>query len=98
MPPRTASTKNLRRAKKSLYGLRWLHDGAENHKTYAKGEFVRRPSDALYNRADALVAALGALPYVAQGFREVPIWAVRGSRWNGVPGDEQLEGLFMCVE
>jgi hypothetical protein len=59
---------------------------------------VKRPGDALYDRADALVAALGALPYVAQGFREVPIWAVRGSRWNGAPGDEQLEGSFMCVE
>ena len=47
--------------------LRYLKQGVEG---------VKRPGDALYDRADALVAALGALPHVAQGFREVPCLAV----------------------
>lgn len=59
---------------------------------------VKRPGDALYDRADALVAALGALPHVGLGFRELPIWGTRGNRWSGAPDDEQLEGSFMCVE
>jgi hypothetical protein len=58
---------------------------------------VKRPGKSLYDRADALVAALGALPHVTQGFRETPNWPTSGSRWNGTPGDEQLEGSFVCV-
>ncbi len=59
---------------------------------------VKRPRDPLYDRADALVAALGALPHVAQGFREVANWAASASRWSGAPGDERIEGTFTCVE
>jgi len=59
---------------------------------------VKLPGDALYDRADALVAALGALPHVARGFREVPRWPSRCSRWSGAQGDEQSEGSFVCVE
>jgi hypothetical protein len=59
---------------------------------------VKRPRDPLYDRADALVAALGALPHVAPGFREVPSWATSSSRWNAAAGDEQIEGTFVCVE
>ena len=59
---------------------------------------IKRPRDPLYDRADALVAALGALPHVALGFREVPSWATSSSRWNAAAGDEQIEGTFVCVE
>jgi hypothetical protein len=69
--------------------LRYLKHGVKG---------VKRPGDALYDRADSLVAALGALPHVAPGFREVPIWGAQCGRWNGAPGDEQLEGSFWCVE
>jgi hypothetical protein len=69
--------------------LQYLQDGVKG---------VKRPGDSLYDRADALVAALGALPHVAQGFRELLNWPATGSRWTAAPGDEQLEGSFMCVE
>jgi hypothetical protein len=60
---------------------------------------VKRPRDPLFDRADALVAALGALPHVTEGFREAPYWsAEHGRRWNGPPGAEQVEGAFVCVE
>lgn len=59
---------------------------------------VKRPGDALFDRADSLVAALGALPHVAPGFQEVLNWGTEGSRWNGAPGDERIEGSFVCVE
>ena len=59
---------------------------------------VKRPGSGLYDRADAFVAALGALPHVVQGFREMPNWATSGNTWNGAPGDEQLEGSFICFE
>jgi hypothetical protein len=68
--------------------LRYLKHGVKG---------VKRPGDALYDRADALVAALGALPHVAPGFREVMNWGAEGSRWSGAAGDEQLEGSFWCV-
>ncbi len=69
--------------------LRYLKHGVKG---------VKRPGDALYDRADALVAALGALPHIKQGFRELPNWAAHSSRWSAAPGDEQVEGSFMCVE
>jgi hypothetical protein len=69
--------------------LRYLKHGVKG---------VKRPGDSLYDRADALVAALGALPHVAPGFREVLNWGAKGSRWNGAASDEQLEGSFWCVE
>jgi hypothetical protein len=69
--------------------LRYLESGVQE---------VKRPGDALYDRADAPVAALGALPHVGQGFRELPIWGPRGSRWSAAPDDERIEGTFMCVE
>ena len=59
---------------------------------------VKRAGDALYDRTDALVAALGALPHVAQNFRERPNWGPQGSRWSGSPGHEQIEGAFVSVE
>jgi hypothetical protein len=55
---------------------------------------VKRPADALYDRADALVAGLGALPHVAEEFREVLGCLPSGGRWSGIPGDEQREGSF----
>jgi hypothetical protein len=59
---------------------------------------VKRARDPLYDRTDALVAALGALPHVARGFREVPNWVLPSSRWSAAAGDEQIEGTFMCVQ
>ena len=58
---------------------------------------VKRPGQPLYDRADALVAALGALPHVSDGFREVPNWATDQSRWTAAAGDDQVEGTFICV-
>lgn len=58
---------------------------------------VKRPRDPLYDQADALVAALGALPHTAQGFREVPNWPAGSGRWKADPGAHKLEGTFTCV-
>jgi len=58
---------------------------------------VKRPNDALYDRADSLVAALTALPYVADNFQEQSNWPISGGRWAGIAGEEQIEGLFTCV-
>ena len=69
--------------------LRYLRHGVKG---------VKRPGDALYDRADSLVAALGALPHVAPGFQEVLNWGAEGSRWKGAADEEQVEGSFMCVE
>jgi hypothetical protein len=69
--------------------LRYLRHGVRE---------VKRPRDPLYDRADALVAALGALPHVADGFRENTNRGTHPSRWNGASGAEQIEGSFVCVE
>jgi hypothetical protein len=58
---------------------------------------VKRPGQALFDRADALVAALGALPHVTGGFREVPNWPDKRHSWTGSPGDDEIEGSFVCV-
>jgi hypothetical protein len=58
---------------------------------------VKRAGDALYDRTDALVAALGALPHVTADFRERLNWGPQGSRWSGWPGHEHIEGSFTCV-
>ncbi len=58
---------------------------------------VKQPRKPLYDQADALVAALGALPHVAEGFRELPNWPAASDRWQADPGDEDLEGTFICV-
>ena len=59
---------------------------------------VKCPGHALYDRADALVAALGGLPHVDRSFRELPPWAAPEGRWIGNSGDERIEGLFTCVK
>lgn len=59
---------------------------------------VKRAGDSLYDRADALVAALGALPHVRPDFQEVVLWPSPGCRWSGEPGTEHIEGTFVCVE
>jgi hypothetical protein len=57
----------------------------------------KTPGQALYDRADALVAALGALPHVADDFHEVPNWAADQNRWTAAAGDEQVEESFTSV-
>jgi hypothetical protein len=59
---------------------------------------VKRPAQVIYDRADALVAALGALPHVSAAFHEDAGSAVHGRNWNGTAVDEQIEGRFTCVE
>ena len=59
---------------------------------------VKRPSHALYDRADALVAALGALPHVSPAFQEDTGRGIHGRNWSGTAADEQIEGTFACVE
>jgi hypothetical protein len=49
----------------------------------------------LYDKADSLVAAFGALPHVAQGFLELP-WR-GGGRWEGSDHDQLVEGSFTLV-
>lgn len=58
---------------------------------------IKRPRDPLFDQADALVAALGALPHAADGFRETASWPSGGSRWKADPGAEAVEGTFTCV-
>jgi hypothetical protein len=59
---------------------------------------VKRPTQSIYDRADALVAALGALPHVSLPFREAAHCGMHGKNWNGTADDERIEGTFLCVE
>jgi hypothetical protein len=59
---------------------------------------VKRPTQAIYDRADALVAALGALPHVSSVFHENVGCGTHGRNWDGTGADEQIEGTFTCVE
>lgn len=59
---------------------------------------VKRPTQSMYDRADALVAALGALPHVSHAFHETAHCGMHGRNWNGTADDEQVEGTFLCVE
>ncbi len=100
----TATISVLRAKKREADAERWLAPQAGLPEVQAVLRYlkhgvkgVKRPGDSLYDRADALVAALGALPHVAPGFREVLNWGAEGSRWNGAVGDDQLEGSFVCV-
>jgi hypothetical protein len=59
---------------------------------------VKRRAQSIYDRADALVAALGALPHASHAFQESAHCGMHGKNWTGKPGDEQIEGTFVCVE
>ena len=59
---------------------------------------VKRPTQSVYDRADALVAALGALPHVSSSFREAAHCGQHGKNWLGTTLDERIEGTFVCVE
>jgi hypothetical protein len=59
---------------------------------------VKRPTQAIYDRADALVAALGALPHASSEFHENGGCGMHGRNWDGTSADEQIEGTFTCVE
>jgi hypothetical protein len=59
---------------------------------------VKRPTQSIYDRADALVAALGALPHISHAFHETAHCGMHGRNWNGTADDEQIEGTFLCVE
>jgi hypothetical protein len=59
---------------------------------------VKRPTQSIYDRADALVAALGALPHVSHAFDEAPHCGMHGKNWEGIADDEQVEGTLVCVE
>jgi len=52
---------------------------------------VKRPNQSTYDRADALVAALGALPHVSNSFREAARCGMHGKNWNGAAEDAQIE-------
>jgi hypothetical protein len=59
---------------------------------------VKRPTQSIYDRADALVAALGALPYVSHAFEKSPYCGMHGKNWDGTADDERIEGTFLCVQ
>ena len=59
---------------------------------------VKRATQSVYDRADALVAALGALPHVSSKFHETAHCGQHGKNWSGTTIDEQIEGTFVCVE
>ena len=100
----TATISALRTANREIDVERALHLHETRPEVQAVLQYLRlgvkavkRPGQPLYDRADALVAALGALPHVAEGFREVPNWTTDQSRWYAAAGDEQVEGTFTCV-
>jgi hypothetical protein len=59
---------------------------------------VKRPTHSIYDRADALVAALGALPHISHAFHEGAHCGMHGKNWDGTADDERIEGTFVCVE
>jgi hypothetical protein len=59
---------------------------------------VKRPTQSIFDHADALVAALGALPHISGAFHEAAHCGMHGKNWNGTADDEQIEGTFLCVE
>lgn len=64
-----------------------------------QGVFAVKQRNALYDRADALVAGLSSLPYVLpQIYREVERLPRTAIRWHGNPGDDILEGRIAVVE
>lgn len=65
---------------------RYLQDGVRA---------VKQPRNSLYDRADALVAALTCLPHVHEDFREVEGWPHDSTRWSAAPAEGLVEGLFV---
>jgi hypothetical protein len=59
---------------------------------------IKRPTQPIYERVDALVAAMGALPHVSHAFHEAAHSGMHGKHWEGTAADEQIEGTFVCVE
>jgi hypothetical protein len=58
---------------------------------------VKVPRNPLYDRADALVAALSALPHAAPGFLEDQTWP-SGGRWSSQVKDAaEIEGAIAVV-
>jgi hypothetical protein len=57
---------------------------------------VKQPRQSLFDRADALVAALSSLPYGCREFTESMNWPSVGStRWQpGLPGAHLAEGAI----
>jgi hypothetical protein len=65
---------------------RYLQDGVRA---------VKQPWNSLYDRADALLAALTCLPHVHEGFREVEGWPHDSTRWSAAPAEGRVEGTFV---
>jgi hypothetical protein len=61
---------------------------------------VKQPGQALFDRADALIAALSSLPHTRHDFRETMSWPQAGSvRWRAGFADAHLvEGAITLPE
>jgi hypothetical protein len=68
---------------------------------YLKGGVgsVKQARKPLYDRADALVAALSSLPFAVSGFAESSQWpAIPNAKWSGRGAqDHQIEGAITLV-
>lgn len=58
---------------------------------------VKRPAQSMFDRADAAVATLGALPHVSHSYQETAQCGMHGKNWKGTASDEQIEGTFVCI-
>jgi hypothetical protein len=60
---------------------------------------TKKPGQSLFDRADALVAALSSLPHVRSDFVEVESWPSGTVRWQaGCPNAHLVEGVVALVQ